>query len=49
MPCAFLIPNNGGMPEEICESCTARGFSSDGSVVNPMTFVRGYTVPHWCN
>jgi Tol biopolymer transport system component/DNA-binding winged helix-turn-helix (wHTH) protein len=30
---SFLIPAAGGEPEEICQSCTARGFSSNGSVV----------------
>jgi Tol biopolymer transport system component/DNA-binding winged helix-turn-helix (wHTH) protein len=29
----FAIPAAGGEPERVCESCTARGFSSDGSVV----------------
>ena len=33
IPCGFLIPAAGGEPEQICESCTARGFSSNGSVV----------------
>jgi Tol biopolymer transport system component/DNA-binding winged helix-turn-helix (wHTH) protein len=31
--CGFMIPATGGEPEQVCESCTARGFSSDGSVV----------------
>jgi DNA-binding winged helix-turn-helix (wHTH) protein/Tol biopolymer transport system component len=33
LPCGFIIPAVGGVPEQICEFCTPRGFSSDGSVV----------------
>src|SRR5262249_17308974 len=32
-PCGFLIAAAGGEPEQVCERCNARGFSSDGSVV----------------
>ena len=31
--CGFMVPATGGEPEQVCESCTARGFSSNGSVV----------------
>ena len=33
LPCSFMVADAGGEPERICERCTARGFSSDGSVV----------------
>jgi DNA-binding winged helix-turn-helix (wHTH) protein/Tol biopolymer transport system component len=33
MPCAFTVAATGGVPEPVCERCTPRGFSSDGSVV----------------
>jgi Tol biopolymer transport system component/DNA-binding winged helix-turn-helix (wHTH) protein len=33
LPCAFLISAVGGEPEPLCEDCTGRGFSPDGSVV----------------
>ena len=32
-PCGFMIAAAGGKPEQVCERCTPRGFSSDGSVV----------------
>jgi len=32
-PCGFMVAAAGGQPEQICEVCTPRGFSSDGSVV----------------
>jgi eukaryotic-like serine/threonine-protein kinase len=32
-PCSFMIAAAGGKPEQVCERCTPRGFSSDGSVV----------------
>jgi eukaryotic-like serine/threonine-protein kinase len=32
-PCSFAVAAAGGVPEQICEQCTPRGFSSDGSVV----------------
>jgi DNA-binding winged helix-turn-helix (wHTH) protein/Tol biopolymer transport system component len=33
VPCGFMVPAAGGEPEQICEFCTARGFSSSGSTV----------------
>jgi DNA-binding winged helix-turn-helix (wHTH) protein/Tol biopolymer transport system component len=33
LPCGFMVAAAGGQPEQICKYCTARGFSSDGSVV----------------
>jgi len=33
LPCGFIIPAVGGEPEQICEFCTPRGFSSNGAVV----------------
>ena len=33
LPCSFMVAAAGGEPERICERCTGRGFSSDGSVV----------------
>jgi DNA-binding winged helix-turn-helix (wHTH) protein/Tol biopolymer transport system component len=32
LPCGFMV-TPGGEPEQICERCTPRGFSSDGSVL----------------
>jgi eukaryotic-like serine/threonine-protein kinase len=32
-PCGFMVAAAGGEPERVCELCTPRGFSSDGSVV----------------
>jgi Tol biopolymer transport system component/DNA-binding winged helix-turn-helix (wHTH) protein len=32
-PCGFMVAAAGGEPEQICERCTPRGFSSDGSLV----------------
>ena len=40
MDCSFMIPAGGGEAEQICESCTARGFSSDGSLVLIQRYVR---------
>jgi Tol biopolymer transport system component len=31
--CGFMVSAAGGEPEQVCSACTARGFSSDGSVV----------------
>jgi hypothetical protein len=31
--CGFMIAASGDKPEQVCERCTPRGFSSDGSVV----------------
>ena len=33
LPCGFMVAAAGGKPEQVCERCTPRGFSSDGSVV----------------
>jgi DNA-binding winged helix-turn-helix (wHTH) protein/Tol biopolymer transport system component len=33
LDCGFMVPASGGEPKQVCESCTARGFSSNGSVV----------------
>jgi eukaryotic-like serine/threonine-protein kinase len=33
IPCSFLVGSEDGEPKQVCERCTARGFSSDGSVV----------------
>jgi DNA-binding winged helix-turn-helix (wHTH) protein/Tol biopolymer transport system component len=33
LPCGFMVAAAGGQPEQICEVCTPRGFSSNGSVV----------------
>jgi Tol biopolymer transport system component/DNA-binding winged helix-turn-helix (wHTH) protein len=32
-PCSFMVPAAGGEPEQVCEFCTPRGFSSDGSII----------------
>jgi len=32
-PCSFVIAASGGVPEQVCESCTARGFSANGSLL----------------
>jgi eukaryotic-like serine/threonine-protein kinase len=31
--CSFMVPALGGEPEQLCEMCMPRGFSSDGSVL----------------
>ena len=33
LPCGFMVAAADGEPEQICERCTPRGFSSDGSVI----------------
>ncbi len=33
IPCSFIVGSEDGEPKQVCERCTARGFSSDGSVV----------------
>ena len=33
LPCGFMVSSAGGQPEQVCEFCTPRGFSSNGSVV----------------
>jgi eukaryotic-like serine/threonine-protein kinase len=33
IPCSFIVGSEDGEPKQVCNRCTARGFSSDGSVV----------------
>lgn len=33
LPCSFVMATAGGRPEQVCEGCSPRGFSADGSVV----------------
>jgi Tol biopolymer transport system component/DNA-binding winged helix-turn-helix (wHTH) protein len=33
MPCSFIVDAGGGTAQQVCTRCTARGFSSDGSIV----------------
>ena len=33
IPCSFIVGSDQGEPKQVCERCTPRGFSSDGSVV----------------
>jgi len=33
LSCGFMVPAGGGEPEQVCEFCTPRGFSSNGSIV----------------
>jgi Tol biopolymer transport system component len=33
LPCGFIVAASGGEPEQVCERCTPRGWSADGSVV----------------
>jgi eukaryotic-like serine/threonine-protein kinase len=33
VPCSFMVAAASGEPEQVCERCTPRGFSADGSVV----------------
>jgi hypothetical protein len=33
VPCSFIAGPKDGEPKQVCERCTARGFSSDGSLV----------------
>jgi eukaryotic-like serine/threonine-protein kinase len=33
IPCSFIVGSKDGEPKQVCERCTPRGFSSDGSVV----------------
>jgi DNA-binding winged helix-turn-helix (wHTH) protein/Tol biopolymer transport system component len=33
LPCGFMVAAAGGQPEQICERCSPKGFSSDGSTV----------------
>ncbi len=43
LPCGFMVAAAGGQPEQICEHCTPRGFSSDGSVV----LLQKYDLTDW--
>jgi Tol biopolymer transport system component/DNA-binding winged helix-turn-helix (wHTH) protein len=45
----FIVKAAGGEPEQICEFCTARGFSSSGSIVLIQKYNRdgGLKPPHW--
>ncbi len=33
LACAFMVSTAGGAPAQVCESCTPRGFSADGSIL----------------
>ena len=33
LTCAFMMSTVGGAPAQVCESCTPRGFSADGSIL----------------
>jgi Tol biopolymer transport system component len=33
LECAFMMSIAGGSPAQVCESCTPRGFSADGSIL----------------
>ena len=48
LPCDFMIPAAGGEPEQVCEFCTPRGFSSNGAVVLIQQYNRNESVqpPH---
>jgi WD40 repeat protein len=41
LPCSFIVSIVGGEPEKICEFCTPRGFSSNGSVVLVQNYGNG--------
>jgi WD40-like Beta Propeller Repeat len=49
LPCGFMVPAAGGEPEQVCELCTARGFSSNGSIVLIQKYNRdgGFKPPNW--
>jgi Tol biopolymer transport system component/DNA-binding winged helix-turn-helix (wHTH) protein len=49
LPCDFMVPAVGGEPEQICEFCTARGFSSNGSTVLIQKYNRdgSFNPPNW--
>jgi Tol biopolymer transport system component/DNA-binding winged helix-turn-helix (wHTH) protein len=49
LPCGFMVPAAGGEPEQVCEFCTARGFSSNGSIVLIQKYIRddGPNTPDW--
>ena len=46
LPCSFIMAAAGREPEQICESCTPRGFSSNGSVVLIQNYNRDGKWPH---
>jgi Tol biopolymer transport system component len=48
LPCGFMVSAAGEEPEQLCEFCTARGFSSNGSVVLIQKYNKdgGFKPPH---
>jgi len=46
LPCGFLVSAAGGEPEQVCEFCTPRGFSSNGSVILLQKYDRTGSKPH---
>jgi hypothetical protein len=46
LPCSFIMAVAGGEPDQICESCTPRGFSSNGSIVLVQNYNRDGEPPH---
>jgi len=42
LPCSFIVPAAGGEPEQICDFCTPRGFSSNGSIILIQKYPRIY-------
>jgi Tol biopolymer transport system component/DNA-binding winged helix-turn-helix (wHTH) protein len=46
LPCSFIMAVAGGEPDQICESCTPRGFSSNGSIVLVQNYNRDGKPPH---
>jgi dipeptidyl aminopeptidase/acylaminoacyl peptidase len=49
MPCTFMIPATGGELKQLCEFCTPRGFSSNGSVllIQKYTGREDFKPPDW--
>jgi dipeptidyl aminopeptidase/acylaminoacyl peptidase len=49
LTCGFMVPAAGGEPEQVCQFCTARGFSSNGSIVLIQKYNGdgGVKPPHW--
>jgi DNA-binding winged helix-turn-helix (wHTH) protein/Tol biopolymer transport system component len=47
--CGFMVPAAGGEPEQVCEFCTPRGFSSNGSIVLIQKYNKDGDInpPHW--
>jgi DNA-binding winged helix-turn-helix (wHTH) protein/Tol biopolymer transport system component len=39
-PCSFVIPAAGGVPQQVCEFCNPRGFSSNSSLLLVQQYVR---------